>query len=154
VATSVCYIHEKPRLRASGKIKFNRSICIAAIFLVVDSQFSFPFRRLRWTGAFSLAFLPAFAFCLANIQPDTPSRELLKRVNDSSQRRKRDGTYFRQISGRMQSRELFCRVNTEWAAVAFGLYRKFASVVSLREDIKDTVAEDECTLYLYGKVLR
>jgi hypothetical protein len=54
----------------------------------------------------------------------------------------------------MQSGEFFCGVNTEWATVAFGLHRKLASVVSLRENIKDTVAEDECTLYFYGKVLR
>ena len=53
----------------------------------------------------------------------------------------------------MQSGEFFCGVNTEWATVAFSLYSQFASVISLREDIKNTIAEDECTLYLYGKIL-
>jgi hypothetical protein len=53
----------------------------------------------------------------------------------------------------MQSGKFFCRIYSERTTVAFGLYGEFATVVSFREDIKDTIAEDECTLYLHGEVL-
>jgi hypothetical protein len=131
---------------------FNRLIVVAAVSLFVDNPFSFPLGRRR-AGAPSLAFLPPFAFCLTNIKTNTPSRELLiKRIDNSSQI-KRIKTHFRQVSGRVQSREFFCGINPEWAPVAFSLYSQFTAMVSFRKDIKDTIAENECTLYLHGKVL-